>query len=69
MKKIKHFSAKKYFMYALPTAIIYKIIAFFTINRYFPGMNGRLIDFAVIIAILLFCLFKSGVEVDKESPS
>lgn len=61
MKTKKIISAKKYFLYALPLAILYKVIAFFTIDRLFEGLYGRMIDFCIIVAILLFCLFKAKI--------
>lgn len=67
MKYFKNFSAKKYFLYALPAAFAYTIVAFFTIDRFFTGLYGRLIDFAVIIAILLFGLFKSRIEPTEQA--
>lgn len=67
MKYFKKFSAKKYFLYALPAAFVYRIVAFFTIDRLFTGLYGRLIDFAVIISILLFCLLKSRIEPTEEA--
>lgn len=61
---MKQFSAKKYFLYALPSAILYRIVAFFTVDRLFSGLYGKLADFAIIIAILLFCLFKARRETE-----
>ena len=58
-KKMKKFSAKKYFMYALPLAVLYRVIAFFTIDKLIPGIYGRLINFGIIVVILLGCLYLS----------
>ena len=54
---MKKFSAKKYFLYAIPSTIIYRLVSFFTIDKYLEG--AVMIDFAIIIAILLLCLYLS----------
>lgn len=62
---MKNFSAKKYFMYAIPTAVIYRIIAFFTVDKLIGGLYGRTINFAVIVVILLGCLYISRTKQEK----
>lgn len=54
---MKKFSAKKYFLYALPTAVVYRVAAFFTVDKFIPGIYGKLINLAVILVILLGSLY------------
>ncbi len=63
---MKKFSAKKYFLYALPSAILYRVIAFFTVDKFIGGLYGRLINFAILAVILLACLYFSKVDERKQ---
>lgn len=62
---MKKFSAKKYFLCALPAAVVYRVIAFFTVDRLVPGIYGKLINFGVILIILLGSLYLARMDKTK----
>lgn len=59
---MKKLDTKKYFLYALPTAIIYRIIAYFTIDAFIGGWTAKCINYIVIVAILFGSLLLSRKE-------
>ncbi|MGN0485226.1 MAG: hypothetical protein ACI4HI_16925 [Lachnospiraceae bacterium] len=64
MKKI---DAKKYFLFVIPTLVIYRVIAFFTIDYFVTNeFYSRFINMVLVIAICLIGL-KFGQKKEKNS--